>query len=402
MAVQIRKAERRQAKLRLGLAGPSGSGKTFSALTLALGLGGKVGMIDTEHGSGDLYAHLGDYDIIRIEAPFTVAKYLEALHAFEEADYQVVIIDSLTHAWAGEGGLLDKQGKIADADPRGNSYTAWRKVTPEHNQLVEAMLASPCHLIATVRSKQEYAQEKDDRGKTVVKKLGMAAVQREGLEYEFTVFLDLGMDHSATASKDRTSLFDGEYIKVDKRVSKRLLDWLNTGGAPLPPPPPADPESQPGDEDAAAFKKLESTVADFKLSFVELASLPELSEQYGKAYQHIRAHAGAFGKERLQPLVDSLIAAKDARKAALLEQQGGAAAQTELATGPTMGPDDVTRLEAAAIASGLSVDEARKACGVDSLAQLPLAGYAEAAAKIAQAGAEKAKAAKPARTRRAA
>ena len=173
MTVQIRKAQRRKAKLRLGLVAPSGAGKTYSALQMAFGLGGKIGMIDTEHGSGDLYAHLGEYDIITLSAPFTVRKYLDALRAFESEGYDTIIIDSLSHAWAGDGGLLDKQGKLADQDSRGNSYAAWRKVTPEHNALVEAILQSPAHIIATMRAKQDYVQEKDDRGKTVVRKVGL-------------------------------------------------------------------------------------------------------------------------------------------------------------------------------------------------------------------------------------
>lgn len=230
--MQIRKAERKKAKLRLGLSGPSGSGKTFSSLKLAFGLGGKVGLIDTEHGSGDLYAHLGDYDVITLEAPFTVAKYLEAIKAFETAGYQTIIIDSLSHAWAGDGGLLDKQGKIADKI--GNSYTAWRNVTPEHNALVDAMLQSDAHIIATVRSKTDYVLETNEKGKQAPKKVGMAPVQRDGLEYEFTVFLEIGIDHSAHASKDRTELFDGEYFKITEKTGAKLLKWLETGTEPEP------------------------------------------------------------------------------------------------------------------------------------------------------------------------
>lgn len=226
--MEIRKAERKKSKLRLGLAGPSGSGKTYSALQLAFGIGSKVGMIDTENGSGDLYAHLGDYDIITLQAPYAVHKYLEAIEAFEEGGYDVIIIDSLSHAWSGEGGLLDKQGRIADRT--GNSYTAWRTVTPDHNALVEAMLQSRCHIIATVRSKQEYVMDKDEKtGKTSIKKVGMAPVQREGMEYEFTVFLDIAMDHTASASKDRTRLFDGQIVKMDKKTGKKLFTWLNEG-----------------------------------------------------------------------------------------------------------------------------------------------------------------------------
>jgi hypothetical protein len=324
MAVQIRKAERSQAKLRLGMSGPSGSGKTYSSIVLGLALGKKIGLIDTEHGSGDLYAHLGDYDIIQIEAPFTVSKYLEALRAFEAAGYDVVIIDSLTHAWSGEGGLLDKQGKIADQDPRGNSYTAWRKVTPEHNAMVEAMLASPCHLIATVRAKQDYAQEKNDKGQTVIKKLGMAPVQREGMEYEFTVFLDLAMDHTATASKDRTSLFDGEYFKIDKRVAKRLLDWLNTG-KPAEQRPPAAGDDAGGEITAAQrvqlVNRLDDEVSEHQLGFVSCTTLPDLAAAFDRAVKHVRAQVAVLGAETVKPYIDRLIASKDARKDAMSKPQ---------------------------------------------------------------------------------
>lgn len=225
--MQIRKAERKKAKLRLGIAAPSGAGKTYSALLMAFGIGGKVGLIDTEHGSGDLYAHLGEYDVIGIEAPYTVAKYTQAIKAFEEAGYTTIIIDSLSHAWAGDGGLLDKQGKMADRGT--NSFAAWRTITPEHNALVDAMLQSPCHIIATMRAKQEYVLETNDKGKQQPKKVGMAPVQREGMEYEFTVMLDVDMHHIASASKDRTSLFDGRFFKIDRETGQELLAWLETG-----------------------------------------------------------------------------------------------------------------------------------------------------------------------------
>jgi len=225
--MEIRKAQRMKAKLRLGIAAPSGAGKTYSALLMAFGLGGKIGLIDTEHGSGHLYAHLGDYAVISIDAPYTVAKYIQAVKAFEEAGYTTIIIDSLSHAWAGDGGLLDKQGKLADRGT--NSFAAWRTITPEHNNLVDAMLRSPCHIIATMRAKQDYVLEVNDKGKQTPKKVGMAPVQREGMEYEFTVMLDVDMHHVASASKDRTSLFDGRYFKISQDTGKELLAWLETG-----------------------------------------------------------------------------------------------------------------------------------------------------------------------------
>lgn len=275
--MQIRKAERKKAKLRLGISGPSGSGKTFSSLKLAFGLGGKVGLIDTEHGSGDLYAHLGDYDVITLEAPFTVAKYLEAIKAFETAGYGTIIIDSLSHAWAGDGGLLDKQGKIADKI--GNSYTAWRNVTPEHNALVDAMLQSDSHIIATVRSKTEYVLETNEKGKQAPKKVGMAPVQRDGLEYEFTVFLEIGIDHNATASKDRTEIFAGEYFKITEKTGKKLLAWLDSG---------AEPEAVVSPEQVAELQKLldatETSAADL-CEHASIRALPKMPAALFPKYQ---------------------------------------------------------------------------------------------------------------------
>lgn len=230
--MQIRKAERKKAKLRLGISAPSGAGKTYSALLMGFGITGdweKVGMIDTENRSGDLYAHLGEFSKIDLDKPYTPEKYIKAIKAFEDAGFGVIIVDSLSHAWAGTGGILDIQAAVAAASRSGNSYTAWREVTPQHNALVDAILESKCHIICTMRAKTEYVQEKDDKGKTHINKVGLAPIQRDGMEYEFTVMLDLSQQHIATASKDRTSLFDGKYIKLGIETGNELLEWLETG-----------------------------------------------------------------------------------------------------------------------------------------------------------------------------
>jgi len=227
---EIHRATKRRAKLRLGMSGPAGSGKTYSALLIAGGLGGRIGMIDTEHGSGDLYADLlpEGYDVLQLTPPYTPARYVEAIHALEDAGVQTIIVDSLTHAWTGEGGSLDRQGKIADKS--GNSWQAWRQVTPEHNALVEALLQSKCHIIATMRAKTEYVQEKDERtGRQTVRKIGLAPIMRDGIEYEFTTFLELDLHHMAFAGKDRTRLFDGSIFKPDMETGRQLLSWLDAG-----------------------------------------------------------------------------------------------------------------------------------------------------------------------------
>ena len=228
---QFHKAERKKGKLRLAIAGPAGSGKTYSALLIALGLGGRIAMIDTERGSGELYDHLGEYDACTIHPPFEPRKYVEAIRAAEDLGYETIIIDSLSHAWVGQGGLLDVHGHIADKT--GNSWSAWRQVTPKHNELVDAMLQSKCHIIATMRSKMEYAQV-EENGKKQVKKLGMSPIQRDGMEYEFTVFIDLDQQHTATTTKDRTTLFDGQYFVPTIETGKTLLAWLENNGQAVP------------------------------------------------------------------------------------------------------------------------------------------------------------------------
>lgn len=227
----FKKAERKQAKLRLGLVGPAGSGKTFSALQIAGGLGGKVAVIDTERGSASLYSDLLDFDVAEMDPPYTIKKYIDYIQEAEKAGYNVIILDSITHAWAGEGGLLEQVDNAAKAN-RGNSYVAWRNVTPQHNRFIDTMLNCQAHLIATMRSKTEYVLEENDKGKQVPKKVGMAPIQREGMDYEFTVVFDLSQDHIATASKDRTSLFDGQAFTPSKDTGRQLKEWLESGEPP--------------------------------------------------------------------------------------------------------------------------------------------------------------------------
>jgi hypothetical protein len=228
--IEIRKAERVKSKLRLAIAGPSGSGKTMGSLKLAKGIGQKILLIDTERGSGDLYADLFEYDIITLEPPFKPDALIEALRAGEAADYDVIVVDSLSHFWADEGGLLDQADKLEASGK--NRFTLWADITPQHRRLVNALLNSPKHIVATMRSKQAYEMERDEKtGKSSVKKMGLAPVQREGMEYEFTVFFDVDSNHHAKASKDRTAMFNNEVFMIDESIGQRISKWLNTGRA---------------------------------------------------------------------------------------------------------------------------------------------------------------------------
>ena len=231
--MKFTKATRQKARLRLALTGPSGSGKTWGALLLALGLGGKIAVVDTERESASLYSHLADFDTLNLAAPFTPERYIEAIKAAEEGGYDTLIIDSITHEWSGVGGCLEMVDQIARAKYKGNTWSAWNDVTPRHRALLDAILHSPMHIIVTLRSKTETSQTEENGRKKVVK-LGMKAEQRDGFEYEMTVVLDLIHDgHFATATKDRTGLFsDASPAPISVDTGAALKQWLEAGAEP--------------------------------------------------------------------------------------------------------------------------------------------------------------------------
>lgn len=223
----FKKAEREQLKLKMAITGPSGSGKTYSALRLAKGLGGKVAVIDTENGSASLYSDRFEFDVLELSPPYTNEKYLAAIKEAETAKYDTVIIDSLTHQWAGEGGLLNKKEQL---DARGgNSFANWAKMTPEHERFKSAILHANINVIGTMRSKTEYVLSENEKGKQVPKKMGLAPIQRDGMEYEFTTVLDISMNHEAQASKDRTGLFIGQMFQITEETGKKLQEWISQG-----------------------------------------------------------------------------------------------------------------------------------------------------------------------------
>lgn len=228
--VSFRKAERAKAKLRLGIGGPSGAGKTYSALLIASGLvspNGRIAVIDTEHGSAELYADLFDYDVATLVPPFTPQKYISTVKEAESLGYEVIIVDSLSHAWRGEGGMMDMHDAITQATK--NSYTAWREVSPLHNKLVEALLQSSAHVITTLRAKQEYVVADED-GKKSVRKVGLAPIFRDGIEYEFTMYFEMTPEHLAVVSKDRTGLFGNNPPFVPtKQTGETIRQWLESG-----------------------------------------------------------------------------------------------------------------------------------------------------------------------------
>lgn len=218
----FKKACKKKQKLRLLLEGASGSGKTYSALLLAKSLGDKIAVIDTEKGSASLYDKLTDFDTCELAPPFTPEKYIAAIAEAEKQGYDVLIIDSITHEWSGKGGCLDLQAAL------GGRYQDWAKVTPRHNAFIDAILQSNLHIIATARTKTDY-ETTNNNGKMKVEKVGLKTEQRDGLDFEFTLVFRLNENHIASATKDRTSLFNGKEAVIDIQTGETLLNWLNEG-----------------------------------------------------------------------------------------------------------------------------------------------------------------------------
>lgn len=231
--MRFEKATRKKAKLRLALTGPSGSGKTYSALLIAKGIGGKIAVVDTEKGSASLYSDIADFDVLELEPPFSPERFIEAINAAEQAGYDCIVIDSITHEWGGVGGCLELVDTIAKAKFRGNSWPAWSEINPRHRLFLDAILRTNMHVIATMRSKTETAQV-EENGRKKVAKLGMKSEQRDGVEYEFTTVLDLVHEsHHANATKDRTKLFsNADPVILSEETGKKLLKWLESGVNP--------------------------------------------------------------------------------------------------------------------------------------------------------------------------
>jgi hypothetical protein len=236
----FKKATRKQAKIKLAVTGASGSGKTFSALRLAKGLadGKKVAVIDTENGSASLYSDRFDFDTLDLSPPFTHDKFIGAINAAEGAGYEVLVIDSASHIWEG---ILEYKSKL---DGRGgNSYTNWADAGNKFKGILDAVLQSKLHVICCLRSKMDHVIDKDSSGRTTIKKVGMAPIMRDGIEYEFTTVLDVDMSHQASASKDRTGMFTDKIFQVTEDTGKMIAKWLSTASAPEPeaPKPAATP-----------------------------------------------------------------------------------------------------------------------------------------------------------------
>jgi hypothetical protein len=315
----FKKATKSQSKLRLAIVGVSGSGKTYTALSVGKHLGERIALIDSERGSASKYAgDVADFDVLELE-DFAPKNYVKAIKAAEAEGYDVLIIDSLSHAWAGKGGALEMVDEVAARQKNRNSFTAWKDVTPEQHALVEAILQSKCHVIATMRAKTAYVQD----NKTVTK-VGLAPVQRDGVEYEFDVIFDIDLEHNAVVSKSRCAALDKKTFRdPGEEVALKLKRWLSEGA---PVVEPVDPIVAL----LAAFKA--ATTPDAFAKATDDASA--LKASMTRAQVQLVSDAVRVAKARLEQLAADAAEAEEAERA-LAAQEAAEQGDSPLASTST-------------------------------------------------------------------
>jgi hypothetical protein len=222
-------ANKSQIKIRLALSGASGSGKTYSALAIAQHLGDNIALIDSERGSASRYADRFTFNTCELNDHHP-ARYIEAIKAAEAMNFDVIIIDSLSHAW------------FSELDLAGGRFDGWKNVRPLERKLIDAMIGSSSHIIATMRSKTEWVMEeytaKDGKTKQSPKKIGTAPIQSSGIEYEFDLAGELDYNHILTISKSRCpELSDKTFLNPSKEIADTLKAWIGQPQQIQPTPP---------------------------------------------------------------------------------------------------------------------------------------------------------------------
>lgn len=222
--MQLQKAKKSRAKIKMALQGSSGSGKSLGALLVSKGLTNnnlsKVAVVCSENGSANLYDSLGPYNVVTLQPPYTPEKFISAIDLCLKESMEVIILDSISVVWEE---LLNYHSKLA-----GNSFTNWNKVSPRQNLFINKILQADAHIIATMRTKQDYVLNQKD-GKYIPEKVGLKAIQRNDVDYEFTLVFDIDNKHNSHASKDRTGIFSNAgYFKITENTGAQILAWCNS------------------------------------------------------------------------------------------------------------------------------------------------------------------------------
>lgn len=242
---EVKSAEREKLKFSAMFTGATGSGKTVGALLTAKGLIAeaypdldtesdefwkKIGVVDTEHNRSKIYVNttigedfIGRFQHLEFSPPYDVDSYVEAVNVMKEHGCEVIIVDSLTHAWDDVGGILDYHQEL------GGQFSTWQKIKPIMKKLYNAFTAdTDIHIIATVRSKITYEATTSETGKMKVSKIGLKPVMRDDFEYEVLTAIHFDEEHKTSVIKDNTHIFD-EGVLIDSKYGRELHNFLDQG-----------------------------------------------------------------------------------------------------------------------------------------------------------------------------
>lgn len=272
----FQKATKKKCKARVAIYSPSGGGKTYTSLRIATGLGGSIGVIDSEYGSASKYADRFDFVVNELRGNKTIEDYCAAIK--DGHGLGVLIIDSMTHAWQE---LLQEVEKIAQAKYKGNTWSAWSEGTPKQRKLVDAILSFPGHVICTMRSKTEWTQETGTNGRTRPVRVGLAPEQGKSVEYEFDLLMSMTVDHVAHIEKDRSGKFQDQIIdKPGEDFGRALAAWLDQG-VDSAPTPSANSSENSGDNSPPATPSVDDLSPEDRSYFEDTLEQLKMADNEG-------------------------------------------------------------------------------------------------------------------------
>jgi len=297
----FRPASKQQSRARVAFSGPSGSGKTYWALQWAtvLAAGRPIAVIDTERGSASLYADRFKFDVLQMQPPYHPDRLVEALKQAEQAQYAVVVIDSQSHFWNGQGGVLEIVDE-ASARLKGNSWAGWSVGTPIQQKMVDAMLGFDGHVISTMRSKTEWLIQDGANGKKTPVKIGLAPQQRDNMDFEFTVFFEIdAMTHRASPTKSRFDGFRDKTFGPEDSIeaAETFASWLQAG-AVLIDANTADSIKQRIDR----LDKDDRAAVSARWAALGLPSIKQLTVAHLEAVEEVLKEAPAFTQATVTPI----------------------------------------------------------------------------------------------------
>jgi hypothetical protein len=312
MEPQFRKAVKFGAKLRLAISAPSGCGKTYTLLKLATQLGAPIAVVDTEHGSASKYADLFDFDVLELDS-YHPRSLIAMIDTASQRGYQVLCIDSLSHFWMGKDGELDQVDRMARRIQTSGSFAAWKLVTPVHNELMDRIIGAPMHVLVSLRAKTEWVLERDEKtGKTTPRKVGLAPVMRDGIEYEFDICGEMDQENTLIITKSRCpKLTSGVFTKPGKEVAEILMEWLDGPPPPLAKPPasftPA-PNRNDGGHDGPLGTNGSGSVngrvpPDLEMIWKRMCTPRSVVAEFAKLKEAITQAGGAEGESAYQEIL---------------------------------------------------------------------------------------------------